>query len=158
MLFNGSLDTILYPMTADIYYADEEQSTYGNIVKKWVFDRTVNCSAITATSGTLDNELRVKDRAILYNSDIFFRTNEDIRKKSNNKYYPITAVAVTNIRDANGDPAWINTENLKTKAETVKTKYELKTVVPSFDMFGNIGMFRIYLTRSVNQKWEGIEW
>ena len=144
-------------MTADIYYADEEQSTYGNIVKKWVFDRTVNCSAITATSGTLDNELRVKDRAILYNSDIFFRTNEDIRKKSNNKYYPITAVAVTNIRDANGDPAWINTENLKTKAETVKTKYELKTVVPSFDMFGNIGMFRIYLTRSVNQKWEGIE-
>lgn len=158
MLFNNNLDTILYPMTADIYYAEEEQSQYGNIVKKWIFDRTISCSAISASTGELNGELRVKDRAILYNSDIFFRTNEDIRKRSNNKYYPINAVAITNLRDPNGDPAWINTENLKTKAETVKTKYEVKTVVPSFDMFHNVGMYRVFLTRSVNQKWEGLEW
>lgn len=157
MLFNGSLDTILYPMTADLYYAEEEQSQYGNIVKKWVFDRTVKCSAITAAAGDLNGELRVKDRSITYTSDIFFRTNEDVRKRSNNKYYPINSVSITNIRDASGEPAWINTENLKTKAETVKTKYEVKTVIPSFDEFGNIGMYRVYISRSATQKWEGLE-
>lgn len=144
-------------MTAAIYYAEEEQSQYGNMVKRWVFDRNVSCSAISATSGSLDGELKVSDRKIVYSSDIFFRTNEDIRKMSNGKYYPISGIAITNIRDAAGDPAWINTENLKTRAETVKTKYEVKTVVPSFDMFGNIGMYRVYLSRSASQKWEGLE-
>lgn len=158
MLFNNSLDTILYPMTADLYYAEEEQSQYGNMIKRWVFDRTIQCSAISATAGDLDSELKVADRRITYTSDIYFRTNQDIRKMSNNKYYPINAIAITNIKDANGDPTWINTENLKTKAETVKTKYEIKTVIPRFDMFHNIGMYAVYITRSANQKWEGIEW
>lgn len=144
-------------MYADLYYAEEEQAQYGNVVKRWVFDRTINCSAINASSGTLQDELKVKDRSIVYTSDIFFRTNQDIRKMSNNKYYPIGAIAITNIRDAKGDPAWINTENLKTKAETVKTKYEIKTVIPRFDMFHNIGMYSVYITRSANQKWDGLE-
>ena len=157
MLFGGSLDSILYPMTADLYYAEEQQLEYGNIVKRWVFDRTVNCSAISATSGDLNGEFKVKDRSITYNSDIFFRTNEDIRKMSNNKYYPINALALTNFKDPSGAPVWINTENLKTKAETVKTKYEVKTVVPSFDIFHNIGMYRVYLSRSAVQKWDGLE-
>lgn len=157
MLFDSSLDSLLYPMTADLYYAEEEQSTYGNMVKKWIFDRTVNCSAISATSGDLDGELKVTDRKIIYNSDVNFRTNQDIRKMSNNKYYPISALALTNFRDPSGAPVWINTENLKTKAETVKTKYEVKTVIPRFDMFHNIGMYAVYLTRSANQKWEGLE-
>jgi hypothetical protein len=154
MLFNSSLDNILYPMTADIYYAVETQSEYGNMTRTWQFDRTVNCSAVTATSGVLDAELKVKDKFFDYNSSLFFRTNEDIRKSSSEKYYPITATAVTNMRDPNGDPVWINTENLKTKAETVKTKYEIKTIIPSFDMFHNIGMYRVFLTRSANQKWD----
>lgn len=157
MLFNGSLDTILYPMTADLYYAEEEQTQYGNVIKRWRFDRTVNCSAITAAAGDLNGELRVRDKSIVYTSDIFFRTNEDVRRMSNKKYYPINALAITNIRDASGEPAWINTENLKTKAETVKTKYEIKTIIPSFDIFGNIGMYRVYISRSANQKWENIE-
>jgi hypothetical protein len=155
MLFNSSLDEILYPMTADIYFAQESQSDYGNMVRSWKFDRTVNCSAVTSLIGrTFGKELNVKDKIIEYNSSINFRTNEDIRKDNNNKYHPINAIAITNIRDANGKPAWINTENLKTKAETVKTKYEVKTIIPSFDMFHNIGMYRIFLTRSANQRWD----
>jgi hypothetical protein len=58
------------------------------------------------------------------------------------------------MKDPNGDPVWINTENLKTKAETVKTKYEVKTIIPSYDMFHNIGMYRVFLNRSANQKWD----
>jgi len=158
MLFNSTFDNILYPMTADIYYAVEIQSEYGNITRTWQFDRTVNCSAISAISGVLDGELKVKDKSFDYNSSLFFRTNVDIRKSESGKYYPITATAVTNMRDPNGDPVWINTENLKTKAETVKTKYEVKTIIPSFDMFHNIGMYRVFLTRSANQKWDIPEW
>ena len=158
MLFNSTLDDILYPMTADIYYAVEVQSEYGNMTRTWQLDRTVNCSAITATSGELIAELRVKDKFLDYNSSVFFRTNQDIRKSSSGKYYPITATAVTNMRDSNGDPVWINTENLKTKAETVKTKYEVKTIIPRFDMFHNIGMYTIFLNRSANQKWDIPEW
>jgi hypothetical protein len=154
MLFNSAFDDIFYPMTADIYYAVETQSEYGNMTRTWQFDRTVNCSAITATSGELNAELRVKDKFLDYNSSLFFRTNEDIRKSSSGKYYPITATSVTNMRDPNGDPVWINTENLKTKAETVKTKYEVKTIIPSYDMFHNIGMYRVFLNRSANQKWD----
>ena len=105
-----------------------------------------------------DAELKVKDKFFDYNSSLFFRTNVDIIKSSSGKYYPITATAVTNMRDPNGDPVWINTENLKTKAETVKTKYEIKTIIPSFDMFHNIGMYRVFLTRSANQKWDIPEW
>ena len=76
-------------MTADIYYAVETQSEYGNMTRTWQFDRTVNCSAISATSGTLDAELKVKDKLLDYNSSLFFRTNEDIRKSSSGTYYPI---------------------------------------------------------------------
>lgn len=155
MLFNGSLDSVLYPMTADVYYAVESQSEYGNMTRTWQFDRTVKCSAISAVTGDLDSELKVKDKMLLFDSSIYFRTNEDIRRKSNGKYFPINAVAITNIKDAAGEPAWINTENLKTEAGTIKTKYEVKTVVPSFDMFHNIGMYRVYLTRSAMQKWDG---
>jgi hypothetical protein len=154
MLFNSAFDDIFYPMTADIYYAVETQSEYGNMTRTWQFDRTVNCSAITATSGVLTAELRVKDKFLDYESSLFFRTNEDIRKSTSGKYYTITATAVTNMRDPNGDPVWINAENLKTKAETVKTKYEVKTIIPSFDMFHNIGMYRVFLNRSANQKWD----
>lgn len=154
MLLNSTFDNILYPMTADIYYAVETQSEYGNITRTWQLDRTVNCSAISAISGVLDGELKVKDKSFDYNSSVFFRTNVDIRKSKSGKYYPITATAVTNMRDPNEDPVWINTENLKTKAETVKTKYEVKTIIPSFDMFHNIGMYRVFLTRSANQKWD----
>jgi hypothetical protein len=25
-------------------------------------------------------------------------------------------------------------------------------------MFGNIGMYRVYISRSAAQKWEGLEW
>ena len=62
-------------MTADIYYAVEIQSEYGNITRTWQFDRTVNCSAISAISGVLDGELKVKDKSFDYASSLFFRTN-----------------------------------------------------------------------------------
>ena len=46
MLPNGNLSDLMYPMTADIYYSTSEQSSFGEMVNTWSFDRVVNCSAI----------------------------------------------------------------------------------------------------------------
>ena len=155
MLFNGALDNVLYPMTADIYYAEEIQEDYGNMSRKWVFDRTINCSAITIKSDkSISGDISIKDRIIENDSALNMRTNEDIRKSSSGKYMPMTSIAVTNFKDSNGDPTWINTENLRTREGTTQTKYEVKTVIPSFDMFHKIGMYRVFLLRSAAQKWE----
>ena len=76
MLFNSAFDDIFYPMTADIYYAVETQSEYGNMTRTWQFDRTVNCSAITATSGVLTAELRVKDKFLDFPALNFIREGD----------------------------------------------------------------------------------
>jgi hypothetical protein len=146
---------ILFPMSADIYYAEEIQSPYGNMIRRWVFDRTVKCSAISElVDAMIAPELKVRNKTFDYSSNIAFRIEEDIRKSSNGKYYPITAIAITNIKDPSGEPAWINGESLKYEEGATKTKYEIKTIVPGFDMFHNIGMYRMFLSRSGNQKWE----
>ena len=146
---------ILFPMSADIYYAEEVQSSYGNMVRRWSFDRTVKCSAISElVDAMIAPELKVKNKSFDYSSNIAFRLQEDVRKSSSGKYYPITAIAITNIKDPSGEPAWINGENLKYEEGATKTKYEIKTIVPSFDMFHNIGMYRMFIARSGNQKWE----
>lgn len=159
MLFNSTLDDILFPMTADVYYAEEIQSPYGNMVRRWVFDRVVKCSAISElVDAMIAPELKVRNKSFDYSSNIAFRTQEDVRKSSSGKYFPITAISVTNIKDPSGQPAWINGDNLKYEEGASKTKYEVKTIVPSFDMFHNIGMYRIFISRSANQKWEDELW
>ena len=150
---------LLFPMSADVYYAEETQSPYGNMIRRWVFDRTVKCSAISElVDAMIAPELKVRNKSFDYNSNIAFRVEEDIRKSSSGKYYPITAIAITNIKDPSGEPAWINGENLKYEPGVTKTKYEIKTIVPGFDMFHNVGMYRMFLSRSGNQKWEEELW
>lgn len=159
MLFNSSLDNILFPMSADIYYAEEIQSSYGNMVRRWVFNRTINCSAISElVDAMVAPELKVRNKTFDYSSNIAFRVAEDVRKSPDGKYYPITAIAITNIKDPSGEPAWINGENLKYEQGATKTKYEIKTIVPAFDMFHNIGMYRMFISRSGNQKWDEELW
>jgi len=152
MIPQGNLDDLFYPMTADVYYARQKQTDYGNVEKSWYFDRTINCSAITALSDrTFMAELKYKNKSVDYNSNIYFRTNEDVRLKSNGDYYPITSIFITNIKDPSGQLAWLEPDTIKYTDEVVKTIYEVLTVVPSFDIDHNIGMYRIYLTRSQKQ-------
>ena len=159
MLFNSTLDDILFPMTADIYYAEEIQSSYGNMIRRWALDRTVKCSAISElVDAMIAPELKVRNKSFDYSSGVAFRTQEDVRKSSSGKYFPITAIAITNIKDPSGEPVWINGDNLKYEQGATKTKYEVKTIVPSFDMFHNVGMYRMFISRSANQKWEDELW
>jgi len=152
---SSTLDDILFPMTADVYYAATTQQDYGNISKTWVFDRTIDCSIISELSTRgFSGELRTKGTDFIYDSNAFLRTKEDLRKHTNGNYYPITSIAVTNIKDPSGNNVWINGQNLTNSAAVVNTKYEVKTIVPTFDYNHNLRHFRLYISKSQVQKWE----
>jgi hypothetical protein len=152
---SSSLDDILFPMTAEVYYSQTTQNDYGNIVKSWVFDRTVYCSVISELSNRgFAGELKTKGQDFVYDSNAFFRTKEDLRKKSNGSYMPITAIAITNIKDPAGNDVWINGQNLSNAAGAIKTKYEVKTIVPTFNYDHTLRHFRLFISKSQIQKWD----
>jgi hypothetical protein len=151
----GKLEDILFPMTASVYYAVTSQTEYGNVNKRWIVDREVSCSAISEMSTrSFAGELKTKGTDFLYDSNVFFRTPEDIRKDSNGKYYPITAIAITGIKDPAGEAVWINGQNLSLEPGAVSTKYEIKTVVPTFDYNHELRHWRVYLTKTQHQRWD----
>jgi hypothetical protein len=155
ILPSSTFDDILFPMTAEVYYAETIQTEYGNIIKNWVRDREIHCSVISELSNrSFAGEVKTKGTDLLYDSNAFLRTKEDIRKRPNGKYYAITDIAVTNIKDPSGNYVWINAQNLNNSAGPVKTKYEVKTVVPTFDYNHNLRHFRVFITKSQIQKWD----
>ena len=152
---SSTLDDILFPMTADVYYAQTTQSEYGNMLKTWVFDRKVDCSVISELSNRgFVGELTTKGQDLIYDSNAFFRTKEDLRKKTNGSYMPITAIAITNIKDPAGNDVWINGQNLSNAAGAIKTKYEVKTIIPTFNYDHTLRHFRLFISKSQIQKWE----
>jgi hypothetical protein len=152
---SSTLDDILFPMTAEVYYAQTTQNDYGNIVKNWVFDRTVYCSVISELSNRgFAGELKTKGQDLIYDSNAFFRTKEDLRKKTNGSYVPITGIAITNIKDPAGNDVWINGQNLSNSAGAIKTKYEIKTIVPTFNYDHTLRHFRLFISKSQIQRWD----
>jgi hypothetical protein len=151
---NDSLQLILFPMKAKIYYAQTSQNDYGNVAKQWIFDRTVSCSIVTSMSdASFSGELKTKGSDFIYDSHVYFRTPEDIRKSSSGKYFPITSISVSEIVDPSGEKVWINGQNLKLSSGPVSTKYEVKTIVPTFDYDHNLRHWRIFLSKSQVQGW-----
>lgn len=72
LLPSSTLDDILFPMTADVYYSTTQQQDYGNISKTWVFDRKVDCSVISELSNRgFIGELTTKGQDLIYDSNAF---------------------------------------------------------------------------------------
>ena len=145
MLPGAGLNDILYPMTAEIFYAETRQNDFGTMERTWVFNRTVKCSAVSAMADkTLNSELKSTTAFFQYNSDIAFRTSDNIQRKKGGTLYPITEVLVTNIKDSEGKVVW-------TEREDFYTQYEIQSFVPSYDAFHAVDFYRGYLTRSTRQ-------
>jgi len=152
MLPNGDFVDILFPMTADLYYAENDQDNFGEMIKTWNKDRTIKCSAITALSDkTLTPELKPSEFLTLSNH-LYFRTSTDIRIEETDQLdedpivHPLTEILITNIQDSlknNLYPDYLH-----------KTQYEVVTVVPTFDEFQNRNFFRVYIQRSQDQNGE----
>jgi hypothetical protein len=152
MLPNSDFGDILFAMTADLYYSDNEQNDFGEMVKIWKFDRSVKCSAITSLADkTLMPELKASEFLNLSNN-LYFRTDTDVRIEEPDQLdqdpiiHPITEILITDIRDSVGNNAYPDVLGT--------TKFEIVTVVPSFDEFQARNYFRVYVQRSQNQNVE----
>lgn len=146
MLPRLGLDDILYPMTAELYYADTKQDELGTMKKSWVYDRTIKCSVISqmADKTTLTGEnVNIKSMFEL-NSDAILRTNENIQKKKNGTFFPITEVLITDIKDPAGTYVW---QDVLGK----RVQFEVKTFVSGYGTEHKVEFYRAYLARSKKQ-------
>lgn len=146
MLPSSDFSDIFYPMTAELYYANSRQDELGVPKKTWVFDRIIKCSAISTSAdrSTVSAELKNTNAYFELNSDVIFRTNDNIQKKKNGTFMPITEILITNIKDPNGTLVW----------ETVLNKsvqFEIKSFIPGYESSHTIKYYRAYVARSKKQ-------
>ena len=114
MLPNGNLSDLMYPMTADIYYSTAEQSSFGEMVNTWSFDRVINCSAIKERPDSAIANAISSEKFIEYSYKLDFRTADEILKSSDDISYSITEILITNIKDVSSDNEILVGKNHKT--------------------------------------------
>lgn len=146
---NGNSEQIdfAYPLMADVYFPIIEQSSYGNIKKQWVLDRSIACffnpagrkfkedMQIDATMASLDNSLvgRIK-------TDILTLTREN--------QVSMTNILITNIRDSAGNIIFNESAGIRAGKATL---FEIATYNPIVGPMGNIEYFKLVIRRSENQ-------
>lgn len=136
----------MYPLLADVYYPIVSQSAYGDINKKWVLDKTVACSFVV---GGRKNKPQVgADVELVQENLLLGRTRCDIRFSSSENRNSITNVLVTNIRDVNGNPIYVETSGIRDGKSTL---FEVATNDPMVGPFGSTEFYRVLLRRSENQ-------
>lgn len=141
MLPTGSLNSLYYPMTADVYYASSSQNSFGEITKTWSKNRSIACSAIKENPASSMRSAVSLEKFIEYDIKINMRTNENIFKSSSGTSYELTDILISNIKDPIGTVAWIEKDG-------DPTNFEVDTVEPMFDEFHNVGGYRVLLKRS----------
>jgi hypothetical protein len=146
MLPPSDFSEIFYPMSAELYYAESKQDELGSPKKTWVYDRTIKCSAISTSAdrSTVSPELKNPNIIFELNSDLIFRTNDNIQKKKNGTFFPIAEILITNIKDPKGTLVW---ENVLNKG----VQFEVKSFVPGYESSHTVKYYRAYLGRSKKQ-------
>lgn len=141
MLPVGNLNSLYYPMTADIYYATNTRNNFGEFEKSWYKDRTVNCSAIKENPASSMRTALMSEKFLEYDVKINMRTNENIQKSVDGTYYKPDDIMIVNIKDPFGSIAW--SENSITP-----TQFEIDIVEPMYDELHGLAGYRILLRRS----------
>lgn len=141
MLPQGSLNNLFYPMTADIYYASKTQNDFGQLVRSWSMDRSINCSAIKENPESSMRTALTADKFVEYDVKINMRTNENIYKSLDGTHYQPTDIIISNIKDPFGSMAWA-------ESSTTPTNFEIDIVEPMYDPLHNVAGYRILLRRS----------
>lgn len=137
----------MFPLEADVFYPIVEQSAgYGIVKKTWVLDRTIGCSFSLAGSASKEE---VKPNAnITQQSELIGRIREDIRFSARDAGYALTNVIITNIRDKNCNPIYIETAGSRAGKSTI---FEIAANTPFVGPFGNVEFFNVLIRRSENQ-------
>lgn len=136
----------MFPMQADIFYPDVEQSAYGNITKTWKLDRKIACSFNPA--GTAFKEEVTPNVDLTFDSLLIGRGRGDIRVSSLQESFSITNIVVSNISDKNGNEIYTETAGPRKGKSTI---FEVATIQPFNGPFGSIEYYKIILRRSENQ-------
>lgn len=136
----------MFPMQADIYYPQVEQSAYGSITKEWNLDRTIACSFTVA--GTAFKE-EIQARVDLTQDSLLLgRSKTDLRFSSLGEGHALTDIILTNIKNSEGESLYIETSGPRDGSSTI---FEVATVQPYTNPFGKVEYYRVVLRRSENQ-------
>lgn len=138
--------SFMFPMQADVYYANFEDSPYGGQSKVWVLDRTIAGNFVAAGAET--KEELVVNIDLTQESLMLGRVKSDIRLSQRNVSNALTNVIVTNIKDVNGNVIYSESAGPRDDEPTI---YEVATQQPVMGAFGKVDHYRLVLRRSENQ-------
>lgn len=136
----------MFPMRAEVYYPDVEQSAYGNVTKTWKLDRQFACNF--APAGTAFKEEVSPNVDISQDSLLMGRARQDLRISSLNDPNSVTNIVVSNITDNAGNPIYTETSGPRKGKSTI---FEIATIQPFSNPFGKVEYYKIILRRSENQ-------
>lgn len=142
----GDKTDFAFPMEADIFYPIVEQGSLGNVKKTWILDKSVAISVNPA--GAAFKEEVVPNVNITKDMLLIGRIKTDIRVSSRESNNAITNVIVTNIKDKNCNPIYVETSGIRNGKSTI---FEIATQEPFVGPFGNVEYYKIILRRSENQ-------
>lgn len=154
MFGSTSCSNIYFPMLCDIYYATEEQDTFGKIKKNWNFDRSEPCT-FYSLSDKSNSDNFVYDASQFYKLEtmLFGRVRNDARKDSTGFYHPVSHILITNLRSGSicgdGEAFYVETNNVWEGKPTI---FELKMIQPFVGPFNSIEYYKIQLERSDSQE------
>ena len=136
----------MFPMQADIFYPIVEQGAYGNISKNWILDRTIACN-LTGAGAALKEEVK-PNVSITQDTILIGRSKTDVRMSVRDDKNAMTNIIITNIKDANCNPIYIETAGPRAGKSTI---FEVATQEPFMGPFGGIEYYKLVLRRSENQ-------
>ena len=136
----------MFPMQADIFYPDVEQSAYGNITKTWKLDRKIACSFNPA--GTAFKEELNAKVDLTQDSLLIGRCRQDVRFSLLQESFAMTNIVISNISDKNGNEIYLETAGPRKGKSTI---FEIATIQPFSGPFGSVEYYKIVLRRSENQ-------
>jgi hypothetical protein len=136
-------------MTCDIYYSTEIQNKYGKMEKTWIKNRSSFCSFYYPTAKK--ENFKYEDQQF-YKLDTYLlgRAQKDPRLSNSGEYYPLSHILITNIKNANcGDSGALYIETNKVATPTI---FEIRSVLPNVNPFGNIEFYSVELERQDKQE------
>lgn len=136
----------IYPLLADVYYPIVEQGAYGNVKKTWILDKVIACNFnIIGLAGREEVKPNVN---ITQENILLGRTKNDIRVSDLEVANSITNVIISNIRDRNENPIYVETAGTRAGKSTI---YEIASQDPIVGPFGDVEYFKLVIRRSENQ-------
>ena len=136
----------IYPLKADVYYPIVEQGAYGNLTKKWVLDRTIECSF--APAGSASSEEVKPNPKINLDVTLIGRTKNDLRISSQLSRESVTNIVISNIRTHSENPVYLETAGQRSGKSTI---FEIASNEPIIGPFGDIEYYKLIIRRSENQ-------